>query len=155
MAAALLASAVFAARPNESLHFVTSLSGAEEVPPNSSLASGVAIFHLSADGMSLSYKLIASNIENVTQAHIHAPAPAGANAGVVAWLYPEEGQAPILIPGRHDGVLATGTITADDLVGSLAGQPLSALIAQIQSGNAYVNVHTTQFPGGEIRGQLD
>ncbi|MGH2603614.1 MAG: CHRD domain-containing protein [Dehalococcoidia bacterium] len=40
-------------------------------------------------------------------------------------------------------------------MGSLAGQPLSALIAQIQSGNAYVNVHTTQFPGGEIRGQLD
>ncbi|MGH2429749.1 MAG: CHRD domain-containing protein [Candidatus Limnocylindria bacterium] len=155
VAAALLAGAAFAARPNQSWHFVAPLSGAEEVPANDSLGRGVAIFHLSADGESLSYRLIVANIENVTQAHIHAPAPAGADAGVVVWLYPEDGQAPELIPGRFDGVLATGTITEDDLVGAFAGQPLSTLIDAITSGNAYVNVHTTQFPPGEIRGQLD
>lgn len=67
--------------------------------------------------------------------------------------------------GRTDGVLATGTITAADLVGPLAGQPLSALIDAINAGNTYVNVHTNDgaaptntgpgdFPRGEVRGQV-
>ena len=49
---------------------------------------------------------------------------------------------------------AEGVITASSLVGSLAGQPLSTLLDRIVSGEAYVNVHTTQFPPGEIRGQI-
>ncbi len=68
--------------------------------------------------------------------------------------------------GRMDGVLAEGTITAANLVGPLAGHPLSDLVAAIQAGNAYVNIHTNDgvapantgpgdFPGGEIRGQLN
>ena len=67
--------------------------------------------------------------------------------------------------GRSSGVLARGTITAANLRGPLAGQPLSALIAQMRAGNTYVNVHTNDgvappdtgpgdFPGGEIRGQI-
>jgi outer membrane receptor for monomeric catechols len=60
-----------------------------------------------------------------------------------------------LIPGRFNGVLAEGTITADNLVGTLAGQSLGVLIEMIKAGNAYVNVHTSQFPPGEIRGQID
>lgn len=133
-------------------NFRTHLAGRNEVPPVVTRAQGQAIFHLSPDGLSLSYKLIAANIENITQAHIHL-APAGANGGVVAWLYPS-GPPPVPIPGRFDGVLSEGTLTAADLVGSLAGQPLSALIDEMAGGNAYVNVHTTQNPGGEIRGQI-
>ena len=134
-------------------NFVTSLSGSEEVPGNDSRARGVATFQLSADGTELSYRLIVANIQNVNQAHIHL-APAGANGGVVLWLYPS-GPPAQPIPGRTDGVLATGTVTAANLVGALAGQPLSALIEHIDNGNAYVNVHTNPgFPGGEIRGQL-
>ena len=67
--------------------------------------------------------------------------------------------------GTENGVLSTGTITAADLIGPLAGQPLSALVDEIDAGNAYVNVHTNDgvvptnegpgdFPGGEIRGQM-
>ena len=67
--------------------------------------------------------------------------------------------------GRHDGVLSTGTLTAANLVGPLAGRPFSDLIDLIQSGNAYANVHTNDgigaantgpgdFQVGEIRGQL-
>ena len=56
-------------------NFGTPLSSREEVPPagvvNTSNAQGSAIFHLSADGTQLSYKLIVSNIENVFMAHIH------------------------------------------------------------------------------------
>ena len=125
--------------------FVTPLSGDEEVPPRETQAHGVAIFQLSPDGTELSYRLIASNIENV-----------------VAFLFEAESAGG----GRHDGVLSTGTITAADLVGPLAGMPLSALIGEMEAGNTYVNVHTNDgvaptntgpgdFPGGEIRGQLD
>jgi hypothetical protein len=58
---------------------------------------------------------------------------------------------------RGRGPLATGTITADEVVGPLETEddPLSALMEAINAGNAYVNVHTTQFPPGEIRGQID
>jgi hypothetical protein len=148
-------------------NFVTPLNGAEEVPANASKARGTAIFQLSADGTQLSYRLIASNIHNVHMAHIHM-GPAGVNAGIVVWLFPSTAVGPPgpLGSGRHDGVLATGTITAANLTGALAGQTLSALVAAIDAGNAYVNVHTNDgmeplntgpgdLQGGEIRGQLD
>jgi hypothetical protein len=130
----------------------TQLSGAEEVPMNDSAGRGVAVVQLSQDGSALTYRLNVANIENVTQAHIHLGA-AGSNGPVVAWLYPS-GPPAQLIPGRSSGTLATGTITAEDLVGPLAGQPLSALWSSIAAGTAYVNVHTSQHPPGEIRGQM-
>ena len=141
-------------------NFAVHLSGDEEVPAVATLAQGQAIFHLSKDGTELHYMLIVANIENVVASHIHV-GPAGVNGPVVAFLagpFPAGG-------GRTDGVLAEGTITGANLVGSLAGQPLSALIAAMEAGNAYVNVHTNDgaglpntgpgdFPGGEVRGQL-
>lgn len=150
-----------------SRNYRTHLAGRNEVPPPGVVidthAQGQAIFQLSEDGNELHYKLIVANIENVLMAHIHM-APAGQNGGIVVWLYPS---APpgVSIPGRFDGVLAEGTITAANLVGALAGHPLSDLIDAIESGNAYVNVHTNDFvdptntgpgdfPGGEIRGNL-
>ena len=128
------------------------LRGANEVPAVDSQANGVATFKLSKDGMSLEYKLIVANLNDILQSHIHIGAP-GTNGGVVAFLYPD-GPPPMLIPGPTSGILAQGVITAEDLIGSLAGQPLSALIDQIAAGNAYVNVHTTANPGGEIRAQI-
>jgi hypothetical protein len=148
--AAQLTAPVFAVRGDQ---FMTHATGAEEVPANDSDGQGQAVFRLSDDGMTLSYKLIVANIENVTQSHIHL-APAGSNGGVVVWLYPETGQAPQLIPGRTQGVLAEGEITSADLVGALAGADLDTLLSELRAGNAYVNVHTLQLPGGEIRGQL-
>ena len=133
-------------------NYRTHLTGGEEVPANASRAQGQAIFQLNHDGTALSYKLIVANIQNVTMAHIHR-APAGANGPVVVWLYPSAPPA-MLIPGRSQGVLNEGVITEAQLVGQLAGQPLSSLLAEMQAGNAYVNVHTSQFPPGEVRGQI-
>jgi hypothetical protein len=130
----------------------THATGDGEVPPNASRAQAQANLKLSEDGLSLSYKLNVANIENVLQAHIHLAA-AGANGPIVAWLYPS-GPPAQLISGRSSGTLGEGTITAARLVGPLAGQPLSALVDAIDAGNAYVNVHTSQFPPGEVRGQL-
>lgn len=133
-------------------NFTAHLSGDAEVPAADTRATGQAVFKLDRDGSALHYRLIVANIENVTQAHIHI-APAGANGPVVAFLYPPAPPAQ-LIPGRSAGVLQTGTITAANLVGPLAGTTLDDLLDAIRSGNAYVNVHTSANPAGEIRGQI-
>jgi hypothetical protein len=145
-----IAAAPVLAGPNR--NFSTHLSGEEEVPPVDTNAQGQALFMISKDKNELHYKLIAANIEDILQAHIHL-APDDANGPIVVWLYPSSPPA-MLIPGRFSGVLAEGTITADDLMGPLAGQPLSALISEMEAGNTYVNIHTTANPGGEIRGQI-
>ena len=141
-------------------NFAVHLSGDEEVPARATLAQGQAFFQLSKDGTELRYLLIVANIDNVVASHIHVGA-AGVNGPVVAFLagpFPAGG-------GRSDGVLAEGAITAANLIGPLAGHPLSDLIAAMEAGNTYVNVHTNDgvglpntgpgdFPGGEIRGQI-
>ncbi len=169
--AAIVSLAATAVAFADSLNFNTHLSSDEEVMPigifNNSLAQGQANFKLSDDRMSLHYKLIAANIDNAFMAHIHM-APPGVNGPIVVWLFPSTtpGVTGPLGAGRMDGVLAEGTITAANLVGPLAGHPLSDLLDAIQAGNAYVNVHTNDgvaptntgpgdFPGGEIRGQLE
>jgi hypothetical protein len=133
-------------------HFVAPMDGGQEVTddPVVTRATGNAVFQLRGDG--LHYRLIVANIQNVTMAHIHL-APAGVNGPVVAWLYPDAPPAQ-LIPGRSSGILATGVITADDLVGPLAGATLDDLLEAMRAGNSYVNVHTSQYPPGEIRGQI-
>lgn len=131
----------------------THLSGDEEVPARDTAAQGQAIFQINEDGTAISYKLNVANIENVTQAHIHLAA-AGANGGIVAWLYPAAPPAQLIL-GRTQGTLGEGVLTASSLVNALSGQPLSALIERMRNGGAYVNVHTSQFPPGEIRGQID
>jgi CHRD domain len=141
-------------------NFVAHLSSGDEVPSNESLAQGQAIFHLSADGTQLDYKLIAANIDNVVFAHIHL-APAGVNGPVVAFLF-----GPVAPGGgRFSGVLAQGILSEDDLIGPLAGQEFTALVDAMLAGNTYVNVHTDDgvapggtgpgdLPAGEVRGQI-
>jgi len=143
----------------------THLKGRYEIPLRATNAQGQAIFQVSDDGQSVHYKLIASNIDNAFMAHIHM-GPPDANGPIVVWLFPSTAPVPgPLGTGRHDGVLAEGTFTAGNLVGPLAGHPLSDLLAAVRAGNTYVNVHTNDgqdgtntgpgdFPGGEIRGQL-
>jgi hypothetical protein len=142
--------ATAAAAPLDTRNFRAHLNG--DGAGVETLGQGQAIFQFSKDGDELYYKLILANIEDVTMAHIHV-APQGQNGPIVLWLYPDA-PPPQLIEGRFDGVLAEGTVTADDLVGPLAGGSLDDLTMAIDEGRAYVNVHTTQHPGGEIRGTI-
>jgi len=52
-------------------------------------------------------------------------------------------------------MLASGTITAANIVGPMLGSSMADLIDAITAGNTYVNVHTVVNPGGEIRGQIE
>ena len=86
------------------------------MPARPTQAQGQAIFHLSDDGQSIDFRLIATNIDNVRQAHIHIGA-AGVNGPVVVFLYG-------LVPaggGRQTGVLSTGTFTAANFIGPACG----------------------------------
>ena len=134
------------------MNFRAHLSGKEVLINPETDGTGQALFQVSKDGTELHYKVILANIENVTMAHIHL-APAGTNGPVVVWLYPAAPPA-VLLPGRTDGIVAEGVIKQSDLRGLLAGQPFSKLIEEIAAGNTYVNVHTSQYPTGEIRGQI-
>jgi hypothetical protein len=151
----MIASVAYAASQN----FTARLSGAAEVPPRATDATGVATFQLSDDGTRISYAVSVSNIENVVASHIHCGAK-GVNGPVGVTLFMgAPGGGPI------NGTLAKGTITAPD-PGNLCGwADLAAVVAAMNSGNTYVNVHTNDgvaptntgpgdFPGGEIRGQI-
>ena len=132
----------------------THSQGDTEVPVRDSQGQAQGIFHLSEDGSSLDFKLIASNIVDVTQSHIHC-GPPGVNGPVVVFLY---GLGPTVSP---NGVLNEGTITNANVIprpdsaacpGGIAD--LEDVIEKMNNGGAYVNVHTVAFPGGEIRGDI-
>jgi hypothetical protein len=139
--------------------FTARLSGEHEVPPRATDATGVATFQLNEDGTALAYSVNVSDIENVFAAHIHCGAKrVNGPVGVTLFMGTPGG-------GEVNGTLAKGTITAPDAGNGCNWADLAAVVAAMNSGNAYVNVHTNDgvdpantgpgdFPGGEIRGQV-
>ena len=118
-------------------------------------AQGNAVFVYSDDGSQMMYKLVVNGLENTTQAHIHVASTPGGNGPVVLWLYVD--QPPFvatLIPGVFNGLLGSRSVTSADLTGAAGILSLEDLRIAIEEGRAYVNVHTTLFPGGEIRGDI-
>ena len=136
------------AAPAAGAAFTADLSGKNPVPPNSSTATGQATFTLSSDATSMTFELTVDNLTDVTAAHIHMGA-AGAEGPIVVPLFTGPAKT-----GAFTGVLAQGTLTAADFAGDLQGKTMADLLALIEASNAYVNVHTKAFPGGEIRGQI-
>ncbi|MGH7573339.1 MAG: CHRD domain-containing protein, partial [Gemmatimonadota bacterium] len=91
-------------------NFVAPLRGEEEVPPVDTKATGLAKFQLREGSAELGYKLIASNIDAVIQAHIHCGSP-GVNGPITVFLF-----GPDPSPGGSNGILAQGTITPGDVI---------------------------------------
>ena len=144
----------------------TELKGAREIPVVVTGATGSFRARFSEDGTSFDYELDYADLEGtVTQSHIHLAQPF-ANGGISVWLcQTDTNPAPASVrdqtppcapPG--EGPEAEGTISAADVLGpSTQGVPpmsFSDLLWAIRTGNAYVNVHSSVAPGGEIRGQI-
>ena len=111
--------------------FTASLTGDQEVPALTTSASGTAA--LTWDSRGLHYRITVNGLSGaITGAHFHN-APAGSNGGVVH-----------NITGSFNGNSASG-VWAD---------PGAALLSELLAGNLYLNVHTADNPGGELRGQV-
>lgn len=144
----VLSSTLTYAKP---MTFTTHMS--RELPDVETLGQGQSIFKVSADGNSVSFRIIVANISDITMTHIHVSEDPGGNGPPAVWLYPASPPS-MLIPGRTQGTLVTGSFDASDFVGPLAGMEVADLITAIIENRAYVNVHTSSYPGGEIRGNI-
>jgi len=137
------------------------LTGFEEVPVVSTEAEGEFRAKINKAATEIEYELKYSDLEgNVTQAHIHV-GQKGVNGGISVWLC---GNPPLVFPAGTQPcppapATITGTITAANVVGPVpqgvtAGE-FDELIRAMRAGKTYVNVHSSLFPGGEIRSQID
>lgn len=140
------------------------LTGYEEVPAVSTAADGQFRARVSDDDSSIEYQLSYRELEGaVLQAHIHLGQP-GVNGGISVWLCGNQSTTPPVNPPAGTQpcpappATVTGTITAANVVGptaqGIAPGEFAELLAAMRAGVTYVNVHTTKFPGGEIRSQL-
>ena len=139
------------AEPIEPFRAHASLDGGQEVPPVRTRARGVAGYTVNEDHISFTHRF--HRLRNLAMAHLHLGA-AGENGPVVVNLLPADFDPTNRRERRRLERVLSGRITAEDLVGPLAGEPLAELARAIQEGNVYVNIHTTENPSGEIRGQL-
>ena len=153
-------------RHDERLYAV--LRPTHEVPALSSPASGSFTATLDEEAQTLTYELSYQNLEAAPlQAHIHV-GQKGVNGGISVFLC---GNAPTVPPAPTPQPPAcpaapatiTGTLSAADIVGPVAQgiatstattNEFAELVSVIKSGVTYANVHTSKFPGGEIRGQV-
>ena len=141
--------------------FVGNLTGANEVPPVPSSATGLATVVLDAAAQTLQINATFSGLtSNTNAAHIHCCAPLGTNAGVATTVPAFPGFPLGVTSGSFTSAvfdLTQPTIYNPAFVTLQGGltQAEAALIAGILNGTTYLNIHTVNFPGGEIRGQLE
>ena len=142
--------------------FVANLTGANEVPPVASPGTGFAAVVLDPTAQTLQVNATFSGLtSNTSAAHIHCCAPLGTNAGVATTVPAFPGFPLGVTFGTYSSVvfdLTQPTIYNPAFVTLEGGTiPLAeaALIAGIQNGQTYLNIHTMINPGGEIRGQLE
>jgi hypothetical protein len=117
------------------MSFSVALTGAQQVPPVTTPGSGTANLTYDAASRVLTWSVTYSGLSGpATMAHFHGPADAGKNGPVVVWIS-EHGATPA------SPITGQATLTPDQA-------------AQFTAGQWYVNVHTKDHPGGEIRGQV-
>ncbi|MCS6925421.1 MAG: CHRD domain-containing protein [Candidatus Binatia bacterium] len=145
-------------------NFKAGLEGFQEVPVVSTTGQGELRARINRDN-TIDYELTYSGLEgDVVQVHLHV-AQKGVNGGIVAFLCANPTSLPLPTPpsGTPSCPLPSGTVAgtldAGDIVGLAQGQGFAAgemgeVINALRKGVVYVNVHTTQVPSGEVRGQL-
>jgi hypothetical protein len=119
--------------------FMVQLSGANEVPARA--ASGNGAMGFVVRGNRVDYSIEINGLSNIT----------GVNGPIRIALYPGPGSNFSTTPSaRFDGQFYEGSFEAADVTGI----SFSDLVAGMRAGTVYGNVHTSAFPGGEIRGQV-
>jgi len=155
-------------RADATVIFVANMTGAQENPSNSSTATGFANFELNDAMTALTFsgtvfgldftgtQTPGTTLDNLVNAHIHAPAPPGMNAGVrfgfIGMPFNDLNPNDAVVTPFASGVGGTFSAKWDLLEGN--GTTLTAQLPSLLGGQAYINFHTEQFPGGEIRGQI-
>ena len=141
--------------------FSVPMTGAQEVPSVSTANSGTALFELSADQTELTYDVTVMNFDfggaftvdtsdDITGLHIHN-APASSNGGVKLGIYnPSQDPDRTITVGPGPTIRFQGIWDAADP----SNDSLASQLANLLSGELYINLHTIAHPGGELRGQL-
>ncbi|MDG2243447.1 MAG: CHRD domain-containing protein [Rhodospirillaceae bacterium] len=115
------------------IKFRTALSADEQSAPTESPGSGLAEFVLDRPTQRLEWTVTYGKMtSNATGAHIHGPQTPGGNAGVLFDLAPDGMSSPL-----------TGSVVLND------GE-----LEYLLTGRLYVNIHSTRYPAGELRGQV-
>jgi hypothetical protein len=137
------------------------MTGLQENPDVWTVATGRFDISIDDDAETMTYELEFSGLEGtVTQAHIHFGKRA-INGGISLWLCgTATNPGPAGTPAcPTPGGTVSRTVTAADIVGP-AGQGIEAMnfddfAAALRSGHTYANVHSTKWPGGEVRAQIN
>lgn len=152
----VLALFAFAARGDGNVHrFHATLVGINEVPPVFTAGHADVSLKIADDDSSIDFTITYENLSaNPAAAHVHF-GPPRVNGGVSIFLC--GGGAQPACPASTSGTI-TGTATAANVVGpvaqGIAAGNLAAIIQMMRAGVTYANMHTANFPGGEIRGQV-
>ncbi|HEV7670332.1 MAG TPA: CHRD domain-containing protein [Thermoanaerobaculia bacterium] len=139
--------------------FAANARSFQEVPAISSSATIEFTGTVDETNTTLTYTLTYSGFRgDVTQAHIHF-GQMGVNGGIVIFLCSNLGNGPEGTQACPESGTITGTATTANVGGGASAQGIAPgafnrVTQAIRQGVAYVNVHTTLFPGGEARGQI-
>ena len=150
-------SAGFGGREHKQNTLRATLSGFNEVPPINT--NGEAKFKMKIEGNQIIYTLTYSGLtSNITQSHVHF-GQKGVNGGIFFFLCSNLGNGPAGTPTcPATGGTVTGTITAASIVPvaaqNVASGDFASALNIIRTGEGYANLHTMNFPAGEIRGQV-
>jgi hypothetical protein len=139
------------------------LVGYQENPDISTAATGTFDVSIDDDAQTLTYDLSYSGIEgSVQQAHIHFGKRA-LNGGITVFLCSNLGNGPAGTPACPQEGTVTRTVGADQILAPAVGTTaqgietgnFAELAAALRAGHAYANVHSSKWPGGEIRAQIN
>lgn len=140
--------------------YAAPLLGASEVPANPSPGSGTTTVTIDFDLVTMRVQAsFAGLLGDVTAAHIHCCVLPGANVGVASQTPSFTGFPTGVKAGSYDQTFDMSVASSYNAAfitanGGTVGSAFSALVLGLDQGKAYFNLHSSEYPGGELRGLL-